>query len=77
MPLSPIQTVHQDATRSTWILFCTLLDLYSAYMCIRPMQAQVKLLVTYHDLMLTYDADTSSSSIASFDSTHKDCDWSN
>ena len=74
MPLSLIQTVHKDAARSTWILFCALLELYSAYMCVRPMQAQVSLLVTHHNLMVKYDADSSSSSIASLDSTPKACD---
>ena len=48
--------------------------LQRAYMCVRPMQAQVSLLVTHHNLMVKYDADSSSSSIASLDSTPKACD---
>ncbi len=74
MPLSLVQTVHKNATRSTWILFSVLLELYSAYMCARPMQAQVSLLVIHHNLMVKCDADSSSSSIASLDSTPKACD---
>ncbi len=43
-------------------------------MCITPMQAQVSMLIKHHQLMLKYDADPSSPTTASSDSTHKPCD---
>jgi len=38
------------------------------------MQAQVSMLIKHHQLMLKYDADPSSPTTASSDSTHKPCD---
>ncbi|KAL3158571.1 hypothetical protein ABBQ38_010789 [Trebouxia sp. C0009 RCD-2024] len=43
-------------------------------MCITPMPAQVSMLIKHHQLMLKYDADPSSPTAASSDSTHKPCD---
>ena len=43
-------------------------------MCIKPMHAQVSMLIKCHQLMVKYDADHISLSTASSDSTHKLCD---
>ncbi len=47
---------------------------YSAQTCITPMQAQLSMLIKHHQLMVKEDADPSSPTTASSDSTHKPCD---
>ena len=47
---------------------------YSAQTCITPMQAQMSMLTKQHQLMVKEDADPSSPTTASSDSTHKPCD---
>ena len=47
---------------------------YSAQTCITPMQAQLSILIKHHQSMVKRDADPSSPTTASSDSTHKPCD---